>query len=134
MSRLMQSVGRRYVQYFNQYYGRTGTLWEGRQKASLVDAERYLLALYRRADVALVTPIYGSREKPEPGVTSELVVKAARESGHRRAQLCSTLEEAREALREKVQEGDVVLTMGAGDIVRWGQELVRTRDAGEWGA
>ncbi len=47
VSRLMQSVGRRYVQYFNHHYGRTGTLWEGRHKASLVDAERYLLTLYR---------------------------------------------------------------------------------------
>jgi hypothetical protein len=33
--------------YFNHHYGRTGTLWEGRHKASLVDAERYLLTLYR---------------------------------------------------------------------------------------
>ncbi len=47
ISRLMQSVGRRYVQYFNHQYGRTGTLWEGRHKASLIDAERYLLMVYR---------------------------------------------------------------------------------------
>lgn len=39
----MQSVGRRYVQYINKEYYRTGTLWEGRHKSSLVDAEQYLL-------------------------------------------------------------------------------------------
>lgn len=44
---LMQSVGRRYVQYVNQTYRRSGTLWEGRYKASLVDADSYLLACYR---------------------------------------------------------------------------------------
>jgi putative transposase len=41
---LMQAVGRRYVRYFNDRRGRTGTLWEGRYKSTLVQAERYLLA------------------------------------------------------------------------------------------
>jgi putative transposase len=41
---MMQSVGRRYVRYFNQQQGRTGTLWEGRYKSTLIQAERYLLA------------------------------------------------------------------------------------------
>jgi len=44
---VMQSIGRRYVQYINKAYRRSGTLWEGRYKASLVDAENYLLACYR---------------------------------------------------------------------------------------
>ncbi len=47
ISRVMQSVGRRYVQFINKTYRRCGTLWESRHKASLVDAERYLLACYR---------------------------------------------------------------------------------------
>jgi putative transposase len=41
---MMQSVGRRYVRYFNQQQGRTGTLWEGRYRSTLIQAERYLLA------------------------------------------------------------------------------------------
>jgi putative transposase len=41
---MMQAVGRRYVQYFNQRYQRTGTLWDGRYKSTLVDTDRYLLA------------------------------------------------------------------------------------------
>jgi putative transposase len=47
VSRVMQSLGRRYVQYVNRTYRRCGTLWESRHKASLVDAEHYLLACYR---------------------------------------------------------------------------------------
>lgn len=39
----MQALGRRYVYYINKTYQRTGTLWEGRYKASLVDSEGYLL-------------------------------------------------------------------------------------------
>ena len=44
LSRMMQAVGRRYVRYFNDSHGRTGTLWEGRYRSTLIEAERYLLA------------------------------------------------------------------------------------------
>lgn len=47
ISLVMQSLGRRYVQYINHQYRRSGTLWEGRHKSSLVQADRYLLACYR---------------------------------------------------------------------------------------
>jgi len=47
VSRMMQAIGRRYVACFNARYRRTGTLWEGRFKAALVDSERYVLACYR---------------------------------------------------------------------------------------
>jgi putative transposase len=41
---MMQAVGRSYVRYFNNRQARTGTLWEGRYKSTLIQAERYLLA------------------------------------------------------------------------------------------
>ena len=44
---MMQAIGRRYVACFNARYRRTGTLWEGRFEAALVDSERYVLACYR---------------------------------------------------------------------------------------
>ena len=44
---MMQSVGRRYVRYINNTLQRTGTLWEGRYKSSLVQDEHYLLTCYR---------------------------------------------------------------------------------------
>ena len=47
VSHLMQDVGRKYVRYVNHTYGRSGTLWEGRFKASLVDSEAYLLVCMR---------------------------------------------------------------------------------------
>ncbi len=47
ISRVMQSLGRCYVQYVNRAYHRTGTLWESRHKSNLVDSEHYLLACYR---------------------------------------------------------------------------------------
>jgi len=47
ISKMMQSVGRRYVQYFNSTYQRTGTLWEGRYKATVVGTDEYLFTCYR---------------------------------------------------------------------------------------
>ncbi|ART49327.1 transposase [Acidovorax carolinensis] len=41
---MMQAVGRSYVRYFNQRHGRSGTLWEGRYRSTLIETERYLLA------------------------------------------------------------------------------------------
>ena len=47
ISKVFQSVGRRYVQYFNRTYERSGTLWEGRYRATVADSTRYLLAVMR---------------------------------------------------------------------------------------
>ena len=41
---MMQGVGRAYVRYFNRRHGRSGTLWEGRYRSTLIEAERHLLA------------------------------------------------------------------------------------------
>ncbi|MGP1629160.1 MAG: transposase [Giesbergeria sp.] len=41
---MMQAVGRSYVRYFNNRHGRSGTLWEGRYRSTLIESERYLLA------------------------------------------------------------------------------------------
>ncbi|MEZ5473346.1 MAG: transposase [Marinicella sp.] len=47
MSRMIQALSSGYVRYINMTYGRTGTLWEGRYKSSLVDCERYFLIVSR---------------------------------------------------------------------------------------
>ena len=47
IGKAIQSLGRYYVQYFNYTYCRTGTLWEGRYKATLIDSEHYLLLCSR---------------------------------------------------------------------------------------
>ena len=47
ISNMMQSLGRVYVHYINETYNRSGTLWEGRYKSTIVDSENYLLTLYR---------------------------------------------------------------------------------------
>jgi len=51
LPRLMQAVGRRYVRYFNDSHGRSGTLWEGRYKSTLIEAESHLLACMAYIDL-----------------------------------------------------------------------------------
>nr|WP_319563885.1 transposase [uncultured Rhodoferax sp.] len=51
LPKMMQAVGRSYVRYFNSAQKRTGTLWEGRYKSTLIQAERYLLACMAYIDL-----------------------------------------------------------------------------------
>ncbi|BES70032.1 hypothetical protein RE428_10500 [Marinobacter nanhaiticus D15-8W] len=66
ISRLMQHVGRQYVQYINKTYRRSGALWEGRHKSSLVDAENYLLSCYRYIELNPVTACMVDRPEEYP--------------------------------------------------------------------
>jgi UDP-N-acetylmuramate--alanine ligase len=83
------------------------------------DFGRALLA----ADHVIVTEVYASREAPIEGVGGELVARAAREQGHGRVEFCASWSDV-PALLADVDEGDVVLTLGAGDIYRLAQRLV----------
>ena len=51
LPKMMQAVGRSYVRYFNHRHGRSGTLWEGRYRATLIESERYLLACMAYIDL-----------------------------------------------------------------------------------
>ena len=48
---MMQAVGRSYVRYFNDRHGRSGTLWEGRYRSTLIETDRYLLACMAYIDL-----------------------------------------------------------------------------------
>ena len=51
LPQMMQAVGRRYVRHFNDSQGRSGTLWEGRYRSTLIQTERYLLACMAYIDL-----------------------------------------------------------------------------------
>jgi UDP-N-acetylmuramate--alanine ligase len=76
------------------------------------------------ADVAIVNDVYASRESPIPGVTGELVAGAARQAGHGDVLYCPRWEDAPPLLAERVRPGDVVITLGAGDVNRLAKALV----------
>ncbi|MFL5576007.1 MAG: UDP-N-acetylmuramate--L-alanine ligase [Gemmatimonadaceae bacterium] len=76
------------------------------------------------ADAVFLTEIYPAREKPLPGVTSDLIERAVRSAGGDVAWRGDRAGLAR-ALAGAVRDGDVVFTIGAGDITRTGPELLR---------
>jgi len=104
--------GRRLVVAFQPHlYSRTKTLAEELGSA---------LAL---ADVALVLPVFPAREAPIPGVTARLVADAARRHGAARVEELPPPGEISGILDRELKAGDVLLTVGAGDVnrvgVRW---------------
>jgi UDP-N-acetylmuramate--alanine ligase len=83
-------------------------------------------ACFDDADLVLVTDIYPAGESPIPGVTAELIVGAARSHGHRNVVYAGDLARAEALLREMVRPHDLVLTLGAGDVTRLGDRIVRS--------
>ena len=66
ISNTMKVVGSRYAYYLNKQLNRTGTLWEGRHKASLIQSERYLLTCYRYVELNPVRAQMVSRPEEYP--------------------------------------------------------------------
>ena len=81
-------------------------------------------AALSRADLVFLTEIYPAREKPLPGVTSVLVADALRKAG-RALEWLGDRSALADALVAVAREGDVVLTLGAGDITQTGTELLQ---------
>ena len=76
------------------------------------------------ADLLVVTEIYPAREDPIPGVSGELVARAAREYGHPAVHWVPRKEDLPSFLSKIVRQGDMVVTMGAGDIWTVGEKLL----------
>ncbi|HEX2181126.1 MAG TPA: UDP-N-acetylmuramate--L-alanine ligase [Rubrobacteraceae bacterium] len=80
---------------------------------------------FAAADAVLVTEVYGAGEMPQPGVNGKLVVDAICDTGgHPEVYYIPRQDAIPKVLREISEPGDVVLTLGAGDISRSGEELL----------
>ena len=77
-------------------------------------------------DELVVTDVYGSREQPEPGVSGRLVADAARARTGANVRYVPHKADVVSAITDELQEGDLVLTLGAGDITLLPEELMRS--------
>jgi UDP-N-acetylmuramate--alanine ligase len=72
-----------------------------------------------------VAPVFGSREAPIEGVSGALVADAATARGHRHSRYLGTREEVLPALEQTLRDGDLLITMGAGDILHAGEDWLK---------
>ncbi len=82
------------------------------------------------AEVCVITDVYPSREEPIEGVDGKLIADSAKEYGHRQVHYVENKQDLPEKLKEIVQAGDVIITMGAGDIYRYGEKFVENLKSG----
>ena len=76
------------------------------------------------SDVLIITEIYPAREEPIPGIDGDMLAELVRRYGHRGVHYVADKEDLAEYMLGVVQPGDTVITMGAGDIYRYGQQFV----------
>ncbi|MBW1914011.1 MAG: UDP-N-acetylmuramate--L-alanine ligase, partial [Deltaproteobacteria bacterium] len=109
--------------------------WPEKRLVVVFQAHRYsrTKALYDRfvisfnqADLLIVVPIYPAGEKSIEGVDTEWLYKGIKQHGHRDTMLCRNRDEILSMLSGLIRPGDVVLTLGAGDIFKIGDELLKT--------
>lgn len=79
---------------------------------------------FNNADVLYVTDIYAASEKPIEGVTAEILAENIRKYGHKNANYIGDVETAADKVLPSLQEGDLVITLGAGTITRLSDEIL----------
>ena len=79
---------------------------------------------FHKADVLIMSDIYAASEEPLEGVTSEALLEATRKHGQRYTYYMADVNKMADELRPLLQKDDLVLTLGAGNIVRVGEDLL----------
>jgi UDP-N-acetylmuramate--alanine ligase len=80
---------------------------------------------FNQADFLIITPLYGAGEEPIPGVDSRILYQGIRNHGHRGVTYCDSTEDTISELLDQIKPGDIVLTLGAGDIHLVGTDLLK---------
>ena len=77
------------------------------------------------ADVLVMTDVYPAREEPIQGINGELIANAAREFGHKQVFYVPDKQNVPDFLLRIKQKGDIIITMGAGDIWKFGEAFIK---------
>jgi len=77
---------------------------------------------FNDADLLLVLPIYAAGEQPIPGIDSEYLVQQIKRFGHRDVHFAADFAAAQTFLHKRLQSGDLLITLGAGDVWKIGKQ------------
>ena len=80
---------------------------------------------FNQADSLIISPLYRAGEEPIPGVDSRTLYQGIRNHGHRAVTYCDSTEDTISELLDQIRPGDIVLTLGAGDIHLVGTDLLK---------
>ncbi len=83
---------------------------------------------FNEADLVYVCDVYAAGEDPIPSATSERLVEEMRASGHPRARWVGKRSELATVIGPELREGDIVITLGAGDVWQTGEEILKQRE------
>ncbi|UCD77641.1 MAG: UDP-N-acetylmuramate--L-alanine ligase [Desulfobacterales bacterium] len=112
--------------------------WPGRRKVVVFQPHRYsrtralfddFTRSFYQSDVLLVLPIYAASEKEIEGVTGRLLCEGIQAHGHKEVAYAAGIEDAVAYLKQNLKPADILLTLGAGDVYKVGEQLLQ-----EWGA
>jgi UDP-N-acetylmuramate--alanine ligase len=92
--------------------------------------ERFVIS-FNEADQLILTDIYAAGEPPCEGLTAETLARAVSGHGHKSAEYLGPLEGLAEKVLERLQEGDVLMTLGAGSVWQAGEAVLRALGAQE---
>ncbi len=95
------------------------------------DFYREFARAFFQVDVLIVTDVYPAREEPIPGISGELIAKTAQELGHREVHYVEDKTKVAKFVVNLLEPGDIVITIGAGDIWKVGEELIGLLDKSE---
>ncbi len=80
---------------------------------------------FKYADYTIITKVYPAREKPIKGVTGKLIVDACKEKGYKNVEFIEDWDEIKKRIDEIAEPGDWLLTIGAGDIYKLSEEILK---------
>jgi UDP-N-acetylmuramate--alanine ligase len=115
-------------------------VWPDRRLMAIFQPHRYTRtqALWQEfcpplltADVLLLTDVYGAGEAPIPGVSGALIWEGVQALGHPQAQFLPAKEALAAEMLRHLRPGDVVLTLGAGDVWKVGEQVLKALQEGE---
>ena len=106
------------------YGRRVVAVWQPHRYSRVQDLHAQFMGAFNDCAVLLVLDVYPAGERPIEGIDGETLVRELKHHGHKAVVYCSDGKHALDVLRAEVRKGDVVITLGAGDVTELSQKLV----------